>query len=74
MYFRRIKDLREDKELTQKNIADLLGMKQQQYQRYENGKNEIPFQYIIKLAIFYNVSIDYLAEITDEQKPYPRKK
>lgn len=73
MYFKRIKELREDKELTQSNIAELLNMKQQQYARYESGINEIPFEYVIKLAKFYNVSIDYIAEITNEQKPYKRK-
>lgn len=73
MYFKRLKDIREDHNLTQSKIAELLNMKQQQYSRYENGTNEIPFEYIIKLAQFYNVSIDYLAELTDEQNPYKRK-
>ena len=69
MYFRRLKDIREDNNLTQKNVAEFLNMKQQQYSRYENGTNEIPFEYIIKLAKFYNISIDYLAELCDEPKP-----
>ena len=73
MYFKRLRNLREDKELTQSNIAELLNMKQQQYARYENGINEIPFEYIIKLAKFYNVSIDYIAELTDSPNPYKRK-
>ena len=73
MYFKRLKDIREDKNLTQKNIADFLNMKQQQYSRYENGTNEIPFEHIIKLAKFYNVSIDYIAELCDEPEPYQRK-
>ena len=47
-------------------------MKQQQYARYEKGINEIPFSYIIELAKFYNVSIDYLAGLTNETKPYKR--
>ena len=73
MYFKRLKNIREEKKLTQAQIAELLNMKQQQYSRYENGTNEIPFEYIIKLAKFYDVSIDYLAELTDELKPYKRK-
>jgi transcriptional regulator with XRE-family HTH domain len=73
MYFYRLKNIREDKELSQKQIAELLNMKQQQYARYEKGINEIPFEHIIKLAKFYNVSIDYLANLTDEEKPYKRK-
>lgn len=73
MYFKRLKDIREDNNLTQNKVAQLLNMKQQQYSRYENGTNEIPFEYIIKLAKFYNVSIDYLADLTDEAKPYKRK-
>lgn len=74
MYFKRLKDIREDRNLTQKQIAKFLNMKQQQYSRYENGINEIPFEYIVKLAKFYNVSIDYLAGLTDCSKPYNRKK
>ena len=73
MYFQRLKDIREDRELTQTQIALILNMKQQQYARYESGINEIPFSYIIKLATFYNVPIDYLANLTDEIKPYKRK-
>jgi len=73
MYFKRLKDIREDNNLTQNQIAQVLNMKQQQYSRYENGTNEIPFEYIIKLAKYYNVSIDYLAELTDNPKPYNKK-
>ena len=72
MYFKRLKDIREDKNFTQNDIAKILNMKQQQYSRYENGINEIPFEHIIKLAQFYNVSIDYLAGLTDCSKPYKR--
>ena len=74
MYFKRLRDIREDRNLTQTQIAQFLNMKQQQYSRYENGTNEIPFEYIIKLAQFYNVSIDYLADLTDYSEPYKRKK
>lgn len=59
--YQRLKDLREDKDLTQKEIADVLKIKQQQYARYETGQFEIKFHQVIKLAEFYDVSIDYIA-------------
>ena len=68
MYLKRLKELREDRDLKQIDIANFLNMKQQQYSRYETGINEIPFEYVIKLAKFYNVSIDYIAELTDEPR------
>lgn len=74
MYLKRLRELREDRDFNQKEIAAFLGMKQQQYSRYENGINEIPFEYVIQLAKFYNVSIDYIAELTDIPKPYIHKK
>lgn len=73
MYFKRLKDIREDRELTQAQVATFLNMKQQQYARYENGTNEIPFEHIISLAKFYDIPIDYIANLTDETKPYKRK-
>ena len=60
-YVERIRDLREDNDLKQKTIAELLGTTQQVYSRYENGTNEIPLHHIITLARFYNVSLDYIA-------------
>ena len=68
----RLKDLREDKELLQKDIAKLLDMKQQQYSRYETDENEITITLLKKLADFYNTSIDYILRRTNEKKPYPR--
>ena len=64
-YYPRIRDLREDKDLTQKQIADMLGMKQPQYFRYENGYRDIPTDILIKLADFYNVTTDYILGRTD---------
>ena len=64
----RIKDLREDNDKSQAEIALLLGMKQQQYARYESGVQEIPLHHFITLAKYYNVSLDYLAGITDTPK------
>ena len=72
--YRRIRDLREDRELTQKQIGQLLNMSQTGYNQYEIGKNDVPTKILIELAKFYNTSIDYILELTDEQKPYPRAK
>lgn len=74
MYIRRLKDLREDKDLNQNSISKLLNIKQQTYSYYESGKRTIPYELIIKLALFYNTSIDYILELTNEKKAYPRKK
>ena len=68
MKFRRIKDLREDHDKYQKDIANLLGISQQYYSEYENGKRTIPIQHLITLANYYNTSIDYLVGLTDEKK------
>ena len=70
----RIRALREDRDLTQKNIATILNMSQTGYSKYETGENDIPTRILIELAKFYNTSVDYLLEITDEVKPYKRKK
>ena len=65
MYYKRLRDLREDSDKSQTEIAEALGMKQQQYARYENGTQEIPLHHFITLAKYYNVSLDYLAGLTD---------
>lgn len=70
----RLKDLREDKDLLQKNIADLLEVSQAQYSRMELGINQLSYEKLIKLATFYNTSIDYILGLTNEKKPYPRVK
>lgn len=59
-YNRIIRELREDHDLKQKDIAEVLGTTQQVYSRYENGENEIPVRHIITLCKFYNVSADYM--------------
>ena len=74
MYLKRLKDLREDKDLKQVNIAEILKITRQQYSLYELGKRDIPAEYIKILAKFYNTSTDYILELTDEIKPYKRKK
>ena len=69
MYFyQRLKDLREDSDKTQTEIATVLGIKQQQYARYESGIQEIPFHHIITLAKYYNTSLDYLAGLVKSKK------
>lgn len=69
----RLKDLREDMDLTQAQIAKYLNCEQNTYHQYETGKRQIPLDLLIKLAIFYNTSIDYILNLTDEIKPYKRK-
>lgn len=65
MKFKRIKDLREDHDKYQKDIANLLGISQQYYSEYEKGNRTIPIQHLITLAQYYHTSIDYLVGISD---------
>ena len=69
----RIRDLREDKDLNQTQIAKMLGMSQTGYSKYETGENDIPTGILIKLANFYDTSIDYLLGQTDVVERYPAK-
>ncbi len=71
--YKRIRDLREDKDLSQRKIAQFLNMSQTGYSKYEVGTNDIPTKILIQLAKFYNTSIDYILELTDESKPYKRQ-
>ncbi|WP_368742561.1 helix-turn-helix domain-containing protein [Enterococcus casseliflavus] len=68
--FQRIRDLREDNELTQRQIATLLNVSQSTYSRYENGALDIPIQTLIKLANYYDTSIDYLVNLTEVRTSY----
>lgn len=68
--YRRIRDLRQDKDLTQTKLAASLGMSQTGYSKYETGENDIPTEILIKLARFYNTSIDYLLGETDNPHRY----
>lgn len=70
--YERIRNLREDKDLTQTEVAKFLNMSQTGYCQYEIGKNDIPTKILIKLALLYNVPIDYILGLTDHSKPYPR--
>ena len=68
--YKRIRDLREDRDLLQKQLAEYLHCSQVAYSRYELGKRDIPTQILIELARYYNTSVDYLLGLTDEIKPY----
>ena len=69
----RLKDLREDLDITQKAVADYLHIKQNTYSQYENGQRQIPIDMLIALAKYYKTSTDYILELTDIKKPYPKK-
>ena len=70
-YYQRLRDLREDMDLKQINIAHILGLSLQgEYQRYESGKMELPMHHFITLAKFYNVSLDYMAGLTNDKRKY----
>ncbi len=68
MYYKRLKDLREDNDLKQKEVANILGIDQRVYSNYETGKREIPSRYIIKLAEYYKVSTDYIFGLVNDFK------
>jgi len=70
-YRLKIRDLREDADKTQTEIAKILGTNQKVYSRYETQENAIPIWHLVTLAQFYNTSTDYLLGLTDERRPYP---
>ncbi len=72
-YYPRLRDLREDHDLTQDELVKILNMHKTTYTNYEQGKREPPFELIIKLAKFYNVTIDYIAGLTNNPKPYNKE-
>lgn len=72
--YRRIRDLREDKDLMQKDMAVFLHCSQAAYSRYELGMRDIPTEVLISLARFYHTSTDYLLGLTDNPQPYPPSK
>lgn len=69
----RIRDLREDRDLTQQEIADLLLCDQSLYSKYERGERPLPLELAVMLAVHYNVSLDYLVGLTNQKNPYPKK-
>ena len=72
--YQRIRDLREDKDLSQKELAEYLNCSQVSYSYYELGKRTIPPEVLIALAAYYGVSVDYLLGLTDRKAPYPKAK
>ncbi len=70
----KIRSLREDSDLTQKELASTLNMSQTGYSKYKTGENDIPTKILIDLAYYYNTSVDYLLGITDIKDPYPRSR
>ena len=70
----RIRDLREDQDLSQRQIADYLMCDQSLYSKYEREERTVPLEIMVKLAEYYHTSIDYLVGLTDQKTPYPRAK
>ncbi len=71
--YKRLKELREDHDLTQAQISKYLNMSQTGYSKYETGENDVPTKILIELAKFYNTSVDYLLELTNDTKPYNKE-
>ncbi|MBQ3084445.1 MAG: helix-turn-helix transcriptional regulator [Clostridia bacterium] len=69
----RLKELREDSDITQKTLAEYLHIKQNTYSQYENGQRQVPLDVLIALAKYYNTSLDYIVGLTKIKKPYPEK-
>ena len=74
MFHLRLRDLREDNDLTQKEVAAYIGIDQRTYSNYETEKRSMPMEQYRSLAIFYKTSVDYLVGLTDSNEPYPRTK
>ena len=72
MVFKRLRDLREDKDLTQQQIADMLYINRRTYSAYENGVNSMTPETLIKIAKIHHVSVDYILELTDNPTPYDK--
>lgn len=70
MNFNRLKDLREDHDLTQKELSKILGISQQQYSRYETSIRNMPIDMLYRLAEYYNTSVDYMISRTNDIRPY----
>ena len=70
VYYKRIRDLKEDSDLKQRELAEILCCSQRVYSNYERGDLDIPTEVLIKLAKFYGTSVDYILELTDKKEPY----
>ena len=72
--YQRLRDCREDRDLNQTQVGEILGINQRVYSIYETGQRQIPVEYLIELALFYNTSVDYLLGLTNNPSPYERNK
>ena len=70
----RLRDLRQDLDLKQEDVAEFLNCRQQTYSRYETGAAQPSLEILVKLALFFDTSTDFILNLTEEEKPYPRKK
>lgn len=70
--YRKLRTLREERGLTQKQVAEIVNMSQTGYNQYEIGKNDVPTSILIKLALFYDTSVDYILGLTNIKTPYKR--
>ncbi len=70
----RLKDIREDNDVTQKTLSEYLNVKQNTYSQYETGQRQIPIEALIKLAIYFDTSTDYILGLTDNPEKYPKNK
>ena len=69
----RLKDIREDRDITQKTLANYLHIKQNTYSQYENGQRQLPLDILVELALYFHTSTDYILGLTDVTAPYPRR-
>ena len=69
----RLRELREDQDLTQQAVADYLHIRQNTYSQYETGQRQLPLELLVALALYYHTSTDYILELTDQREPYPQK-
>ena len=74
LMYRRIRDLREDRDLTQEKLGEAVGVSQRTYAYYESGQRMLTPQILCALAKFHDTSVDYLLELTDDPRPYPRRR
>lgn len=70
----RLRELREDQDLTQQAVADYLHIRQNTYSQYETGQRQLPLELLVALALYYHTSTDYILELTDQREPYPQKR
>ena len=68
-----LRELRTSRHLTQKQLAEYLHIRQNTYSQYENGQRQLPIDILIRLALYFHTSTDYILELTDEYRPYPRR-